>query len=1308
MTPPRESRNFLLGSSHPLPDLDLNLEAATRRRLSAAAANSEGLSLDIERAGAADRFLLAPSLRYRPDLAGNYRDYNDQRLETFIRDSLIAGRRGERVRFYDALASQFTLLQRAPAERVPALARQFAATLQEYSNFLQYTPDLSTEERLRFLFAAARIGQTYLSHFRRPPEGATLPPNAEALSAMLASALDEVDAQLQGYHTQLAAESYPLLPRLAGVAEIIALRRALHRGDDDAQRRHALALAEHLSTHPPTALDSSWHARAERGLLEDPEIVAQLRRFDTPSLLEGRSLALNAHSLEYLVLAAASLDRANEDSESLVRLRYRRFSAVVTALILRHPEWPLEELLRRLRNPADQADFIADLNQAQLRSAEVAGMLTEARGAQGLADLLIAAQETASHVAQLSDGIGRNLLPSILAANRRHHPLQRIETEVTRLPALPAELGLSGSQPGRELLRRRSLGLAQLREFQERHPEAQTHVLQQLLQSDAAAAHPVVTLTSELLEGWARQLHEAGDHEVFALHSLFHALEESREEGELNFEIRTRARSLRERSDGTEFRVRRMFGHLLSGSNLIALGAGILATEFLPTLLIARAGVGGSLALRGLPLVTRGAITPWGSVGMGLAVGTTLSAVGSGLHNLERFFQGLRTHFWRDFGASAGINLVTFGLTIPFSRILQNRLAAGARDPYLLGEGLRARDLAVHAGTVAFGGFTSLGLGFLGRGIGSGQWTMTGEEVAENVLSIAMWEAGAAGLRNLCGRHLGYAGQLGPHRQAQLEGLIPELVTREPSLAGRESLLTRLLAQGEIRHPGTLARYRQGLAEGRIPQLFAAERRYFLRLAPPEEIPTRMVAAPPPEVVPPAPEPARPVLIIWEREPILRLPASTEGPATSETITTRSDAPEAPLPVALEESPIRMEVKVTSEEGETNGVIDFDGLRAESELGPRILGREDFPFLPPELRRTLSRHHLELSLGDNGEILVRNLSRSRVMGAHETNIHGSWYYRDGEWHPIPSETAIPLRADDAISLGNFYEPVWFQVRNDRSQMNSRVNLGPSGRLRLGELRLVRSGEDSVFRLLGSGDTPIEVTRSFGSEAGQRRSYRATDNPVIGEIGETVVVSIGEGESRRSYRLVLDSPDRPAANLPEIGISYSNQGWSGRFRATEGRIDFGRNYQPRLFTARFISRSHFSIGITAHEGHPRYVLFVEAPHGIAIEGRHFPRGQSVGMLAGFYEMAFPMDNTGQTFDAPFQLRLPPIEGTFSEWRTGPLLPNHDRAVPPAPQAPPPLPRRETPPSPTPAQQPQAHPASPVREPSWRNLWGWTED
>lgn len=1303
MTPPREIRNFTLGFSHPLPDLSLNPTGRSLRSSAASAAGAETIAQDIEHSAALDRFSLEPSIRYRPDLAGYYSTMSDRQLEIFVHDSLVAGRGGERVRYYDTLASQFALLQRSSTERMPALTRQFVSALEEYSNFLQYTPHLTTEERLRFLFAAARIGQTYLSQFRRPPAGTTLPDPSEELESTLAAALDEVDSQLQSYHAQLVAESYPLLPRLTGVMEIVALRRALHAGDRDSQRRHALALADHLSFHPPTALDSTWHARAERGLLEDPEIIAQLRRFDAPSQLEAQAFSLNAHSLEWLILAAASIDRANEDPEEELRTRYRGFSAVVTTILLNHPEWGLDELLRRLRSPAEEAALVEEMSRAQLRNSAIAGLLTDARGGRGLAELLLAARETATHIERLGYGPGRRLIPNIIEGNRRHHPLQNVESELLRTPELIRELQLPPIRPGLELLRRRGSGIAQLEELQSHHPQLQIQGLLRLLRNIEGSPSALAVAAEENLETWQGQLSQASDAEILAIHSLLNALEEGRQDEGIPPALRIRARTTRERMNGAEFRGRRMLGHLFSSSSLIGLGAGILVAEFLPSLLIARAGASGSLALRGLPLVARGSLTPFGSVLSGLGVGASLSFFGAAAHNLDLNSQGLRTHFWRDFGTSAGINLLTFGLSIPFSRLLQNRLLARSADPFLLG-GFQARHLAVHTGTVAFASATALGLGVLGRGFRSGEWRISGEEIAENVLSIALWESGAAGLRNLRGRTLGYGGQLGAHRLARLQELVPELIAREPRLAGREALLTRLLARGEARQPGTLERYRQGIAEGRVPQLFLRGRRSLLRLADPSEIP-RSVETPMPASSTPAAEPSRPVFIIWERQPILRLPANTEvqrASRSSETLETAS------RPVALEDSPFRLVVEAQPESGETSGIIEFSELNSDAENGRRILGRSDFRFLSQELRRTLSRAHLEFSIGEDGGLFVRQLGPGQALGPEASDFHGSWVLREGEWLPIPRETSLALGGEERIAMGSRMEPVQLQVLPNLSPPLSRVSLSPGGRLSFGNFRLIRTGEESIFRLAGPGETPIEVIRSLGSDSGQPRSYRATDNPVIGEIGEEVFVRIGEREEQRSYRLFLDSPDRPSSTLPEIALQYSGNDWSGRFRATEATLDFGRIHQNQLFTAPFISRNHFSIRIGSHEGHPRYFLFVEAPHGLAIGSQHFSHGSRLVLMSGYYQLAFPMDNGGRAYDAPFQMHLPPIEGSFVEWRADPLLAGHDRAVPPPPAAPPeppPLPRqRPTADTAT----PQAHPASTARRPNWRNLWGWIDE
>jgi hypothetical protein len=155
-------------------------------------------------------------------------------------------------------------------------------------------------------------------------------------------------------------------------------------------------------------------------------------------------------------------------------------------------------------------------------------------------------------------------------------------------------------------------------------------------------------------------------------------------------------------------------------------------------------------------------------------------------------------------------------------------------------------------------------------------------------------------------------------------------------------------------------------------------------------------------------------------------------------------------------------------------------------------------------------------------------------------------------------------------------------------------------------------------------------------------------------------------------------------LPQIQLQYSGGELDLRFRSTEASLDFGRNHQPQLFSATYISRSHFRLTIMADQGQPRYLLLVEAPHGLAVGGRLFPHGSRLAMFAGMHELMFPMDSAGRALDGPVLLQLPPIEGSFMEWNTGPLAANHDRAVAPPPPSPPPLPR--TPPAAPPAETP----------------------
>jgi len=1280
MTPPRTIRNFILGSSHPLPDLALNPAAEANLRLSASAISNQEAGTEMSRDEAADSILLGPSIRYRESLSGTYRDYNVERLETFIHDSLALARAGQRVSYYDTIAAHFSLLQRVPVGRISGVTRQFVSAIEEYSNFLQYAPGLSTEERMRFLFAAARILHTFWGYLERPPANLALPPETPELRRLLRQTLDEVDGQLQAYRGRLQSEGFPGLSRLDGVMEILALRRAMHAQDSDAQRTHALALADYLRNHPPLAADTSWEARGERSLLEDPEVLQQLQRFDIPALLEYRSTTLNAFSLELFVLAAAGLDRANEVEESAVQSRYRRLSAVLTVAILRHPESTLEEQLNRLTTPTEEASVVAELQEAESSSADLSHMIHEARSGQGLAELAVAARETALHLRELRGGLGAHLLPGILEANRRYHPLHRIAAQLQAQPQIASALNLPGLRPESELLRRGGHGISQVEILQRQNPALRLTELLHLLNSDSRSPHPTEDFSRDLLDAWQEQLHSAADHETFALYSLAHAVAENRELGNgmrLSSELRNRAQNLGARMDSLEFRSRRVLGHLVSPTNLLSVGAGILAAEFLPSLLISRAGAAGSLGFRGLSLVSRGTLTPWGSVLTGLGTGLATTAIGTSLGNIDRARSGLRTHWSRDFLSSGAVNLATFGLTLPVSNLLRNRLMPSTLSGEVTALSLNRR-MILHAGTVAMGGATAWGLGYLGRGLSQGQWNVSGEEIAENVGSILLWEGGSAGLRGIRAR-LNLTERLGAYRAPRVTQLVDSMISRNGGLAPQRETLIRWLGREEYYNPGTLERFSAAQEANYMPILEGSGRSLRLRLLAPDRLPA-ISAAPAAPATPPPQAPLvqeRVRVVIWERDRRPLLPANTTVETPSNQVASSpSEVEVSQPPIALEDSPFFFEVLDNLQEQERGGAIEFGDLRPIEGENSRILGRNNFGFLSPELQRTISRSHLEVTYSPDGTLLVRNLSRVRGFGEDGTRSHGSWYQRDNQWYPIPSDEPVTLLASDRLAIGGSGgEAVQFELRPNITPPLSLVTLGPRGVLRFGGMTVIRSGEGSLFRMGGPGGIPVEVTRSLGSEAGRPQFTASLDHPVIlGEIGEEVTVAIGEGAARRTYRMRLDASDRPASWIPTIDLNYGGTDHSARLTAVQGGVNFGRAHQPELFGAPFISRNHFRIQVITQNGHPRYGLTVDSPYGLIVAGNLEPHGSRLALHAGFYQFGFPMDNSGRGIASPFNIRLPPIEGVFEEWGTGPLVPHHDRGIPPPPPvAPPPVPQ-----------------------------------
>jgi len=906
MTPPGSYRNFLLGrSGASLEHRDMG-EAVTQLQTLARLSVTTQAGTTARRGDTAMRLLLSGTGRAGEAITSEAEGADEAAIRAGLNVVLERARGGDRRSFYDAMRAYFVLIHRAlndeaTRSQIPELLRGLRQITTEYTQFLANSSALSPEERLRYLFAASGVLRNALGRVQ-VDEASRNAAGAEEIES-LRTLLRETYVELTGhYRRHLLA--HPNGEAYTGILREIQMREAILAGNHDVARQRALELTQWLTAHPPPAEGSEndrWDHRAARALLEDPDFTALVRGIDAPSTPENTVALVNGVSLELVQTVCASIDHINEEGEAVIAARYRALSSVAGILALTRPSLNLADLLADLRNPA-QADAIRqELENAAHDSAEVQRLLTEARGDVGLGTLINRAREAADHVERLRTGAGSRLLMAIFDENRRQNPVASMAESLRSHPGLLRALGLDAAQLrdehalhrlAAELFRRGPLGVSVVEEYGAGHPDDSIQGILRQLQAEANPAQDIGELLQEVLNSYQDGLNNRPDHELAAAHAVFQLIAQTQEISEgvrVPGEVSTQARSLVNRVEGYDFRTRRVFGHLGSGSSLATLGAGIVLTELFPAALIARAGTSGRLALRGVNLVNAGRLTFAGSALTGIGAGLAMSFVGTGLHTMDRSRLGLTTHFWRDFGESAATNTVVFGATIPFSHGLARWLTPAAEDAATIGNLTLRRRVALHAGTALFGGTLTLGAGTIWRRLHTGHWSAPSyEEVAENYLSILAWEVGAAGFRRFrtrvglgaelegrrpfepreytpienTGRFAGirnrlnrtYAWlnnfaarrtssalnvlftQLGPARAARVNEVAARLVADSPQLTPLRQYLARQLALQETTAPGSLDLYTESFLRGHRIQIVGRPGSFRMHFVPSENV----------------------------------------------------------------------------------------------------------------------------------------------------------------------------------------------------------------------------------------------------------------------------------------------------------------------------------------------------------------------------------------------------------------------------------------------------------------------------------------
>ncbi|MFO1462541.1 MAG: protein phosphatase 2C domain-containing protein [bacterium] len=782
MTPPGSYRNFLLGRSGAvLEHSDLSGSVSQLQALARLSATTQA-NVTSRRSDTAMRLLLQGTERAGNEIQSTVSEHSDATVQQALDAYLGLARGGDRRSHYDAIRCYFVLVHRYlnNPERhaeVPRLLRDFRQITREYRDHLAANTTLQPEDRLRYLFAAAGVvrnmlGRVQVNEAARTAAGGEI----EELRGLLRSTYEAI---LDHYRQHLLA--HPNGESYSGVFREIQMRQALLEGNQDVARQRALELAQWLTAHPPPAEDLAdestlrWDYMAARALTSDPDFATLVRGMDTPSSPENTIAMLNGVSWELVQTVCATLDQVNEDSEATITARYRSLATVVSVLTLTRPYATLSDILADLGNPS-QADAIRqEVETAAHDSAEVNRILTEARGDTALDQFIARAREGARHVQQLREGAGRNVLATILNDNSRLNGIRDLAEALGSHPGLTQSLGLAAEDRNNptalrrlatELFRRGPLGISAVEEYGNAHPDDGVQGILAMLRETGNAQTTINTSIEAVLNAYQENLNHRPDHELAAIHSVFQLISQTNHISEgisLQSALSTQARSLTNRLESYEFRTRRVFSHLTSGSSVITLGAGILLAETLPAVLISRAGTSGRLAAPLLgELVSAGRLTGMGSAVTGIGSGLAMSLIGTGLNTRERASLGMRTHFWRDFGESAVTNTVVFGATIPFARGMGRWLTPAAEEGAAVGQLSRLGRLGVHATSTLFGGTVALGFGALWRGVNTGRWSLPSyDEVAENYLSILFYETGAAAFR-------GFRSRVG--LRAELEG----------------------------------------------------------------------------------------------------------------------------------------------------------------------------------------------------------------------------------------------------------------------------------------------------------------------------------------------------------------------------------------------------------------------------------------------------------------------------------------------------------------------------------------------------------
>ncbi len=323
----------------------------------------------------------------------------------------------------------------------------------------------------------------------------------------------------------------------------------------------------------------------------------------------------------------------------------------------------------------------------------------------------------------------------------------------------------------------------------------------------------------DLLEELHRRARD-DDRYAPAYHAIFQSLgglEQIAPDATLSPALRQSARRYAE--ELSSFSWRRVGRHLAAPESIGMLAAGVVLTELAPVLLLRGAGASGELGA----LVRGGQVTGWGELAVGAGVGLAMQAGGLTMHMAFNRAPGVGVS--QEFDR---IGLGTLALGTVFSMLAMGGTVWGGR---LMRRGLLPEGAALGPGRLALGHVgLRLGNWTLGGGLMLGAHSATaaltghsamptGENVAEMFLTMALWDASAAGLRFGLSRTRLWRHQIGPFRtQQMLRSSVETMVRRAPELAGEREFLETYL-QAQLRNPRRFQEIVRALERGEIPRL---------------------------------------------------------------------------------------------------------------------------------------------------------------------------------------------------------------------------------------------------------------------------------------------------------------------------------------------------------------------------------------------------------------------------------------------------------------------------------------------------------